>query len=55
MRRQLRFPLFLAAVATAVIVTTVTAFFVPTAAALALVGIAAILIAIGILTLARRL
>ena len=55
MRRQLRFRFFLAAAAIVVIVAAVTSFFVPTGAALALVAIAAVLIAIGALTLARQL
>jgi hypothetical protein len=55
MRGQSRLRLFLATDAIAVIVAAVTAFFVPTAVALALVAVAAVLIAIGALTLARQL
>jgi hypothetical protein len=55
MRRRIRFPLLLAALSVGAAAAAIAAFFVPTVAALSLVGVAAALIAIGALTLARQL
>jgi hypothetical protein len=53
--RKYRLPLIYAALATLVIVAAVVAFFVPTAIALGLIAVAAVLIAVGGVAFARQL
>ena len=52
--RKYRHPLIYAALAALVIVAAVVAFFVPTAIALGLIAVAAVLIAVGGVALARQ-
>ncbi len=53
--RKYRRPSILAALATLVVVAAVVAFFVPTTVALCLVAVAAFLVAVGGVALARQL
>jgi len=55
MRKKLQFPLLIVATAATAVALAVIALFVPTTLALSLVGMAAFMVAVGAVVLARQL